>query len=303
MAADTARVLIVGWSSVLHGEATAGDVLSMRAVAEALTDAGIDAETAWSAVMCPPGGLCLDDADPGGYTHLVFACGPLHGAPIRELHERFADCIRIAVGVSVLDPGDPAVTGFSTVIARDVRGEGGLRDLAARPVPEAVPVVAVFLTHGQQEYGDRRRHDDVSGVLGRWLGSRDMARLDLDTRLDPRDWRLAATPGQLESVIRRVDVVVTTRLHGLVLALKNGVPVVAVDPVSGGAKVSAQARAWGWPVLATDQLSTTALDEALAYALSPVGRVAAHSAAAEAGGVGASQLAGLVDAVAGRMAA
>jgi len=44
-------------------------------------------------------------------------------------------------------------------------------------------------------------------------------------------------------------VVVTTRLHGLVLGLKQGVPVLAVDPVAGGAKVAAQAAAWGWPVL------------------------------------------------------
>jgi polysaccharide pyruvyl transferase WcaK-like protein len=50
-------------------------------------------------------------------------------------------------------------------------------------------------------------------------------------------------------VIARADVVVTTRLHGLVLALKQGVPVLAVDPVAGGARVATQAAAWGWPVL------------------------------------------------------
>lgn len=33
-------------------------------------------------------------------------------------------------------------------------------------------------------------------------------------------------------MLRRLDVVVTTRLHGLVLALKNGVPALAVDPVA-----------------------------------------------------------------------
>ena len=50
-------------------------------------------------------------------------------------------------------------------------------------------------------------------------------------------------------MIGRADVVVTTRLHGLVLALKQGVPALAVDPVAGGAKVAAQAAVWGWPVL------------------------------------------------------
>jgi polysaccharide pyruvyl transferase WcaK-like protein len=32
------------------------------------------------------------------------------------------------------------------------------------------------------------------------------------------------------------------RMHGIVLALKYGVPVLAVDPVAGCAKVTAQAR-------------------------------------------------------------
>ena len=278
------RVLVTGWSGVLHGEATAGDVLSMQAVSDALTGAGIACDTGWSAVMCPPGGLRLDDADPADFTHLVWACGPLSGEPVVQTARRFAGCRRIAVGVSVLDPGEAAVTAFDVVLARDTSGTGGLVDLAARPASAGVPVVGVFLSGGQQEYADRRRHDDVNDALGRWLGSGDLARLSLDTRLDPRDWRLAATPGQVESVVRRLDVVVTTRLHGLVLALKNGVPAVAVDPVAGGAKVTAQARAWDWPVLAADGLTDAALDAALAWSLSSAGR---DSAAARASGVGA----------------
>ena len=71
----------------------------------------------------------------------------------------------------------------------------------------------------------------------------------VDTRLAQREWRSPATAAQVEAVIARADVVVTTRLHGLVLALKNGVPALAIDPVADGAKVAAQAAAWGWPVL------------------------------------------------------
>lgn len=297
VAGGRSRVLVTGWSGVLHGEATAGDVLAMQAVADALAAAGTECVTGWSAVMCPPGGLRLDDADPADFTHLVWACGPLHGSPVVETAGRFARCRRIAVGVSVLDPADAAVAAFHVVITRDSRGTGGLPDLAARPVVASVPVVAVFLTHGQQEYGSRRRHDHVSDALGRWLGSRDLARLDLDTRLDPRDWRLAATPGQVESVLRRVDVVVTTRLHGLVLALKNGVPVVAVDPVLGGAKVTAQARAWDWPVLGADSVDPASLDAALAFALSGPGRAAAARAAVSSVSAGNGQLDALLAAV------
>ena len=291
------RVLVLGWSSVLHGEATAGDVLSMAAVSAAIGRAGVEVDTAWSAVMRPAGGLALEEADPTRYSHVVFACGPLHGDPVAELHTRFAGCTRIAVGVSVLDPRDPAVAGFQHVIARDVAGAGGRRDLAATAAVRDVPVLGVVLTHGQQEYRDRRRHESVTDAVGSWLRGRPEAALDLDTRLDPRDWRLAATPGQLESVIRRLDAVVTTRLHGLVLALKNAVPAVVVDPVAGGAKVSAQAAAWDWPVLAADSVTPAALDAALGFALSGEGRAAARAAADAAPAGGAPQIEALLAAL------
>ncbi|QKG18876.1 Polysaccharide pyruvyl transferase [Actinomadura verrucosospora] len=244
------RVLVTGWPSFLHGEATAGDVLAMEAVRRALDEARTGCDLAWSPVF-RPGGLDLDRADPAGYTHLVFACGPLHGAQVEDLHRRYARCRRIAVGVSVIDPDDPAVTGFDTVLPRDAPGAEPRCDLAVLPETRPVPVAGVVLAPGQREYGTRRRHDRIQAELTGWLAGRECARLPLDTRLDPRDWRLFSTAAELESALRRLDVVVTTRLHGLVLALKNGVPALAVDPVAGGAKVTAQARAWSWPAVVT----------------------------------------------------
>ncbi|MFE0182672.1 polysaccharide pyruvyl transferase family protein [Streptomyces olivaceus] len=251
MAHGRDRILVTGWFSLLHGEATAGDVLALARVEEVLRGAGLAYDVVWS-----PGfradGTHFADVDPAAYSRLLFVCGPVHGPQVEELHRRFAHCVRIAVGVSVVDPASPAVTGFDRVLARDGAGAGpGLDlDLAARaPRLPGVPVVGVVLTHGQHEYGGRRRHAEVAAVLTRWLAGKDCARLELETRLDARDWRLCGTPAQLESVLARLDLVVTDRLHGLVLALRAGTPALVVDPVTGGAKVTAQARACGWPAL------------------------------------------------------
>jgi hypothetical protein len=70
--------------------------------------------------------------------------------------------------------------------------------------------------------------------------------LSVDTLLD-ENRTSTHTLLQYEEVLRRADVVVSTRLHGMVFALKVGTPVVAIDPVAGGAKVSAQAAALNWP--------------------------------------------------------
>ncbi|MUL42906.1 polysaccharide pyruvyl transferase family protein [Streptomonospora sp. PA3] len=244
------RALVTGWFGFLHGEATAGDVGAAATVSAALDEAGVPHDIGRSPNTRIDGPV-LDDLDPEDYDRLIFVCGPAHGWQVRELHTRFAHCHRTAVGVSVVDPADDAVRGFHTVIARDGPVPAPRPDLAAAaPLGPAVPVVGVARAPDQPEYGGRRDHDLLHGELERWLTAKDCARVPLDTRLDVAEWGHCATYPQFDALVRRVDLVVTTRLHGLVLALRNGVPAIAVDPVAGGAKVSAQARALGWPAVA-----------------------------------------------------
>jgi hypothetical protein len=306
----TGRILLTGWFSFLHGEATAGDVLALAAVEQALDRAGIGYEVAWSPVF-RPGALRLEDAAPGRYTHLVFVCGPLHGAPVTALHTRFAALRRIAVGVTVIDRSDPSCTGFDLVLARDGDQDPPLRDLSAavppRPDPASspasaspsVPVTGVVLASGQGEYGPRRRHEEVTGKLAGWLGGKSCAPVPLETRLDSRDWRLCSTAAAFEALLSRMDVVVTTRLHGLALALRAGIPALAVDPVDGGGKVTAQAGAWQWPAIVTaDQAAAPGwLDELWAWCLSPDGRRTAVAAARSAPGPAQAMLTDLVAAL------
>lgn len=67
-----------GWLSFVHGEATAGDVLSLD-VRHRVQDAGIPHDVAWSPVMRPSGGVLLDEVGPADCSDVVFVCGPAHG--------------------------------------------------------------------------------------------------------------------------------------------------------------------------------------------------------------------------------
>jgi hypothetical protein len=268
------RILVTGWFSFLHGETTAGDVLALQAVLDDLDRHRLPYDVAWSPVF-RPGALTLDDASPDHFTDLIFVCGPVHGEQVRSLHARYARCRRIAIGVTVIDPADAAVTGFDLVLARDGTGEVSRRDLAAYADTgtPTMPVAGVILATGQGEYGSRRRHEEVTRDLTGWLGGRERALLELDTRLDSNDWRLCSTPRAFAALLGRLDVLVTTRLHGLVLGLCHGVPVLAVDPVEGGGKVTAQASVWDWPVLPARQAAdATALDRLWQWCLSADGR-------------------------------
>ena len=140
-------------------------------------------------------------------------------------------------------------------------------DLAVEgPVPE-VPVLAVAFTPVQGEYGERSQAERVRGAIEEWLADRALPWFELD--MDLYEKPHARRPAQVEALVRRADVVVSMRLHALVLGLKHGRPVVACDPIAGGAKVTSQAAALDWPlVLPAEELTAEVLDTALDRCLS-----------------------------------
>ncbi|MDP8978196.1 MAG: polysaccharide pyruvyl transferase family protein, partial [Actinomycetota bacterium] len=251
----TTRALVAGWFSFLHGEATAGDLLAADAACAWLREAGVDHDLALSpafreaAPTDHPGtvhgpGVDWTAVDPDGYTHVVFVCGPAAGRQVAELLDRFPGARRIALGTSVIAEATAALP-FDVVLERD-SPEQARPDLSLGAPPARVPLVGVVLAHPQPEYGARARHDDARAAVERVLAARDLAVVRFDTRVDPREPGIRSAAA-VEARVARMDAVVSTRMHGLVLALRNGVPAVAVDPVDGGAKVSRQAAALGWP--------------------------------------------------------
>lgn len=260
------RALITGWFSFEQGEATAGDLRAAEVVCGWLDEADIAYDVATSPAF--GGGLDWREVDPGDYSDVVFVCGPLHGEQLDALVDRFRGCRRTAVDVS-LTPGAPP--DFDVVFERD--GGGAPRpDLAIASARESAPVVGVVRAHAQPEYGGATALDEVHATIDRALAGERVAIVELDTRVDPREPGIQ-TCAQVESAIARTDAVVTTRLHGLVMALKGGTPALAIDPVHGGGKVTGQARALEWPhVRGVDALEVEDLRAALRSCLDPDAR-------------------------------
>ena len=105
-------------------------------------------------------------------------------------------------------------------------------------------------------------------AIARLLASRDAAVVEIDIR--PDGLRTAAA---IESLIARVGMLVTTRLQGLVLALKNGVPVVAIDPMGDGGEMIRQASIIGWSIVfAANRLDEAELQRAFDHCLTAEAR-------------------------------
>ncbi len=265
------RALVTGWFSFTSGTATAGDLLACEVVCTWLNEAGIPYDIA----VAPPfvGGLSYRDLNPDDFTHAIFVCGPFSGAPLDAgFIRRFSHCRLLGLNLSMSrtrEEWNP----FDVLLERDTPTSANpdLVFVSDRPL---VPVVGLCLVDA---YGAA----DTAGAeraLRRLLRGRELAAIEIDTRLDDNRFGMR-TPAEVESVIARVDVMLTTRLHGMVLALKHGVPVIAIDPERGGAKILRQARVVGWPFAwSVDAVTEIGLGRALDHCLTPRGRAEAGEA-------------------------
>ncbi len=259
------RALVVGWFSWENSDFTAGDILAADLVCEWLSEAGCD----WDIAVVPPltDGLELRSADSNAYDLAVFVCGPfMQNHWEAEFFERFSSCTTIGVNLTLPIPlaeWDPFDILFERDSNRKVNPD--ITFLSENPL---VPVVGICLV---EEYPPA----DVptaNAAIARLIQRNAVAAVPIDTRLDVNTTGLR-TKAEIESMLARMDVVLTTRLHGTVLSLKNGVPVVAIDPEPGGAKIKLQAEALGWPlVFNVDELDDDRLQEALDYCLTPEAR-------------------------------
>lgn len=283
------RFLVAGWFSFEDVVATVGDLLARDVAAGWLHEAGVAHDVA-GAPFLPADAPDAPDAcdwrtvEPARYTDVLFVCGPFgQRRLIGSLLERFAHCRLWGLGVSLLDTADRER--FTVLLERDADDAPRARpDLSfAAPAPR-VPVAGVALAPAQHEYG-ASRHEEAAGALHRLARNGGLALVDVDTDLLAGAQEGLRRAEELESLIARTDVVLTSRLHGLVLALRAGVPAVVVDPVPGGAKVRRQAEAVGWPaVLTVDEADEERLAEALRWCLTGEARARARACVERARG-------------------
>lgn len=280
--AETTRALLIGHFS------TIGDIESLHHVEAMLEGEGIAHDVLpYNPKFVPALDRAIPRSElkPSRYTHLIAVCGPFWP----ELLERrgialedFAHCTRIGVNLTMVRPVEEW-NPFHLLLERD-SSRTTRPDISFLQATGRVPVAGLCTIGRQREYGRRQRHGQAVALLRQLVERRELAAVEIDTRWPAfRNSGGLGSPDQVISLIERLDVLLTNRLHGLVYALKAGVPVLALDPVSGGDKVSAQASVLGWPAVSTvEEASPDGLERMLDWCLSTEGRTAAGAVAANA---------------------
>lgn len=236
-------VLIAGWFSFDLPHNTAGDLLAKQTAITWTQEAGFDYRIAMTNPSSP-NEVPTNALHPEDYYAVVFVCGPLTERHILPFIQPFSGIKRIALNVSIVETSDLS-NEFDVIIPRDTNTETNPDiSLATSSVP--VPVIGLIYVGKQREY-PTQKHEEVEELVSKAVNRLGAATVMIDTRLPHNQYGLSSID-QIESTIRHMDIVITTRLHGAVLSLRNGTPPVVIDSVPEGAKVTRQMEALDWPL-------------------------------------------------------
>jgi hypothetical protein len=260
--------VLVAWYGAFAGHGTIGDLLSLESVVARLVAEGWRVAHASAAGLVIPGATRVqwDEVDPRRFAAVLFVCGPIiAGHPETEaLFSRFRGRPLGGVGVSLFGPGHPMhADPFTTVFARQGRAKRYEDVALIAPLP-VLPerdragqefVIGLALRGSQEEYGADHCLWDQAERLAR--AAADHLLRSAGGRVETIENHLARaglSATDIEARYAGCDLVITTRFHGAMLAVRHGVPFVALDQIRGGGKVAPLLAARGWPhVLRVDR--------------------------------------------------
>jgi hypothetical protein len=221
------------------------------------------------------GAIDIFTLNPSEYTHLVIVCGPfLSNTFIKKRINlnHFSHCVTIGFNLSIIESLEK-YNPFDYLMIRDYN-EFHKPDASFLCVKPKIPVFGICLTPKQNEYKEKQQHESADKLFFNLITKNNFAAIKINTQ-----WPISNngtwinSPEAFESVCCRLDVMLTTRLHGMVLALKSGIPVIAIDPIRGGAKVKNQGKAIGWPyVFCIDEINEELLIKTAKSCLLPESR-------------------------------
>jgi hypothetical protein len=270
----TKQKIFIAWYGSFLNNGTIGDYLSVRSLTHYLKKNNFDFDYA---SYKPFDGLegnriPLENVNPDQYDVLIFCCGPiLKNHPVLPgLFEKFSSAYRIGIGVSLF-PKDHFnyYNPFDYVIARE-HGEKSYEDIAIlsggnvqknKPAGGKI-TVGMVLRNEQAEYGiDNCKAEKANGYLRALAETLTGKRknffdkilfrfrkeegdiLEINNHLETS----GLTPQEIETLYFRCNIILTTRFHGAMIALKNDIPFIAIDQIKAGGKVYDLVSKNGYP--------------------------------------------------------
>ncbi|TIS62134.1 MAG: hypothetical protein E5W93_05355 [Mesorhizobium sp.] len=259
--AKTPPVLLC-WYGSLKNHGTIGDLYAAQSVAARMKALGVNFKhlTAGTEFEIPGERVTIEKIVESNYATLIFVCGPMiKDHPIIEtIINRFPSLKKIGVSVSLFAQSHiNYIQPFDATLAREgsyPRFEDVAILAPQQMTPKRVreptdPVVVGLVLRGEQsEYGSQNSlHDDTSALALRVLHSLATNYQVKTVEIEHHLTRAGRKPFEIEALYSSCDLVLTSRFHGAILAMRNEVPFIAIDQIRGGGKLTSLLSDSGWP--------------------------------------------------------
>jgi hypothetical protein len=243
------KALIIGAFSDIGKNSTFGDIQAMEVLCSWLNEIEIKFDVLDN-VTSNKKNISINEIDPYKYDILIYVCGPFG----RNTYcKKFSHCLKIGIDISIEKDESHYIdsqTCLNLIIPRDSKTIRN-PEFAFKASSRDVAVVGVALVHGQGKK-ENSKHEEVEAAVKKYFKSNGYAVIKLDTLITTpirKNQTNISSVSQFEALVRRCDFIISSRLHGLVYALKNNVPVIAIDPILGGGKLTKQTEAVNWPII------------------------------------------------------
>jgi hypothetical protein len=206
---------------------------------------------------------------PEDYEILVVCCGPYNKAMFDRkgiLLSKFAHCNRISFNTTMMEPIE-IWSPFQFLIERDSNKNKRLDSGFLYDSNPTTSYVTTCFIENQGEYGILQVHNHIIKVVETNLMQNDILQIKVDTKYPLRNNQSGfESVDQFIAVVSRSDFLITNRLHGMIFGFLSGVPVIVIDGIKGGGKVSKQCGLIGWPCLKGEILTDEELNKAIIWA-------------------------------------
>lgn len=252
------RVLVTWYGSFGHG--TIGDLRSMESVVTHLHALGHRVSHATDLDVEIPGSHRVDwrTVDPVFFDCVLFVCGPILRSHIESsrLFSRFSSSRIAGVGVSLFSPDDfNYYNPFQAVFARQGADKdyGDVAIVAPTPLKterlwrKRNPRIGIVLRGKQAEYGVELclwAETETLVLRTAWAATRNIQ--GEITAIENHLVHSRESPDKIEQHYAECDLILTSRFHGAIEALRSGVPFIAIDQIKGGGKVMKLLSRLGW---------------------------------------------------------
>jgi hypothetical protein len=246
------RRLLIAWYGSFSGHGTIGDLRSLEAVVSHFVGRGHEVLHATAADIVISGAIRVDwqELVPQACDAVVFVCGPIlrNHPETQAFFEKFSSAMFAGVGVSLLPESHfNYCNPFKVLFARQGGAEafGDVAVCAPKPLnyirhraSRDEFVIGLALCGEQHEYGTERclwsEVETVFEALTDTLRNHASVRV---VQIENHLVRSHLSPDEIEAQYALCDLVLTTRFHGAIAALRQDVPFIAVDQIDGWGKV------------------------------------------------------------------